>query len=77
MNNQLYILVNIGCIECGVDSNIVGVFDDLEKAEVLKDDLDASDAVWRQGGQNHYKIFSMPELNVINEEYKEYLSDKA
>jgi hypothetical protein len=29
---QKWIVVNIGCIECGVSSNIVGVFTDKERA---------------------------------------------
>ena len=63
-----YILVNIGCIECGVSSNIVGVFDYLEIAEnVKKECYEKYD--WREGGQNSFQIFNMPESNTINQEY--------
>lgn len=63
-----YIVVNIGCIECGVSSNIVGVFDDGIKAKEIAAKLNDTHT-WREGGQNSYEVFPMPELNVINEEY--------
>ena len=63
-----YIVVNIGCIECGVSSNIVGVFDDDIKANEIAAKLNDTHA-WREGGQNSFEVFAMPELNVINEEY--------
>ena len=63
-----YIVVNIGCIECGVSSNIVGVFDDDIKANEIAAKLNDTHE-WREGGQNAYEVFPMPELNVINEEY--------
>lgn len=68
MEKKLFILVNIGCIECGVSSNIVGVFDDLEKAEKVQDTV-GSKYGWREGGQNDFEIFEMPEINVIHPEY--------
>lgn len=63
-----YIVVNIGCIECGVSSNIVGVFDSDIKANEIAAKLNDTHR-WREGGQNSYEVFPMPELNVINEEY--------
>lgn len=48
-----YIVVNIGCIECGVSSNIVGVFDDDIKANEIAAKLNDTHA-WREGGQNSY-----------------------
>lgn len=63
-----YILVNIGCIECGVSSNIVGIFDDDIKANEIAAKLNDTHT-WREGGQNSYEVFQMPEINVINEEY--------
>ena len=56
-----YILVNIGCIECGVSSNIVGVFDNEEKANKLAEEYDTKFS-WREGGQNSFKVFEIPEL---------------
>jgi hypothetical protein len=64
------IVVNIGCIECGVSSNIVGVFDNEEKANEIAKEFDTKFS-WREGGQNSFEVFEMPELNVINTEYLE------
>ena len=64
-----YIVVNIGCIECGVSTNIVGVFDNKEKAESIAKQCDDKFS-WREGGQNSFEVFEMPELNVINAEYE-------
>lgn len=63
-----YIVVNIGCIECGVSSNIVGIFDSKCKAESIVSQC-TEEYSWREGGQNEFEIFEMPELNVINAEY--------
>lgn len=63
-----YLVFNIGCIECGVSSNIVGVFDDKEKANELANELQETHD-WREGGQNNFQVFELPELNVINKEY--------
>jgi len=64
-----YIVVNIGCIECGVSTNIVGVFDNKEKAESIVAQCDEK-YDWREGGQNAFEIFEMPEINVVNSEYE-------
>lgn len=63
-----YIVVNIGCIECGVSSNIVGVFSSKPFADDVAKRLNDTHA-WREGGQNSYEVFQMPEIGVINEEY--------
>jgi hypothetical protein len=65
-----YIVVNIGCIECGVSSNIVGVFDNKEKAELITNKC-INDYSWREGGQNNFQMFEMPKINTINIEYSD------
>jgi hypothetical protein len=65
-----WILVNIGCIECGVSTQIVGVFSDEAKAEALRDELSKSHD-WREGGQNSFEVFPMPKIDVVNPEYSE------
>ena len=64
-----YIVVNIGCIECGVSTNIVGVFDDKKKAESIVAQCDKK-YNWRESGENAFEIFEMPELNIVNTEYE-------
>jgi hypothetical protein len=65
----MWILVNIGCIECGVSSAIVGVFTDEARAEALAKRLEEK-MHWREGGQNQFEVFKMPEPDIIAEEYR-------
>lgn len=64
----MWIVINIGCIECGVSSNIVGVFDDIEDAEnVAEACTERYD--WREGGQNSFEIFELPAPGIVDKEY--------
>lgn len=65
---KAWVVVNIGCIECGVSSNIVGVFTDKAEAERVTEELDDRMSL-REGGQNAFEVFPMPPLNVVAEEY--------
>jgi hypothetical protein len=65
-----YVVINIGCLECGVDSDIVGVFDDFDEAQIVADKL-ADRLSWRQGGQNKFSVFRIPD--GINPEYAPHL----
>lgn len=63
-----WILVNVGCIECGVSTNIVGVFTDKQRADDLANALHETHS-WREGGQNSFEVFPMPRLDAVNDEY--------
>lgn len=64
----MYIVINIGCIECGVSSNVVGVFAEEAKAQAVADFCDQKYA-WRQDGQNSFEVFPLPAPGDIDEEY--------
>lgn len=66
----MYLVMNIGCIECGVSSNVVGIFEDKNKAVALAEEFDSKFS-WRQGGQNSFEVFELPGVGVINDEYKD------
>ena len=66
--NIKYLVFNIGCIECGVSSNVVGIFEDKNRAEEIVEQCDKH-YYWRYGGDNQFEIFELPELNIINKEY--------
>lgn len=69
-----YIVVDIGCIECGVSSNLVGIFTEKDKADNIANRLNKSkEATWLYGGQHNYVVFETLEDNVINNNYSEYL----
>ena len=65
----MFIVVNIGCIECGVSSNIVGVFTTEDEARAIAERCD-KDFGWREGGQNRFEVFPLPAPGVIADEYK-------
>ena len=67
---ERYIVVNIGCIECGVSSDIVGVFTNKEKAESVASACDEKYS-WREGGQNAFEVFELPETELVNPKYTE------
>lgn len=69
-----YLVFNIGCIECGVSSNIVGVFTHKEKANKIAETLEEKND-WRQGGENRYQVYEINEDDFITEEYREFLNE--
>lgn len=70
--NAKYIVVNIGCIECGVTSNVVAVYVDKASAEEAVDRL-SSELSWREGGQNAFEVFEIPRLGEVVMEYRHAL----
>jgi len=69
-----YIVVDIGCLECGVSSDIVGVFDDKEKANKIVTEFNKIFG-WREGGQHEFEVFRMPKLNVVNAKYLDVVTN--
>lgn len=66
-----FIVVNIGCIECGVSSNIVGIYPSKDEACQVADKLDKA-LSWREGGQNSFEVFDLdaPQANEYAEALK-------
>lgn len=53
-----WLVFNIGCIECGVSSNVVGTYSTREEAEAIAGLLDAK-LRWREAGQNFFEVFDL------------------
>jgi hypothetical protein len=53
-----WLVVKIGCIECGVSSNIVGRYADEAKAKSVAEALD-NELSWREGGQDAFEVFDL------------------
>jgi hypothetical protein len=63
-----FIVVNIGCLECGVPSNLVGVFLTEIEAQAIATACEEK-YQWREGGQNAFEVFPMPEVGAIHPDY--------
>jgi hypothetical protein len=53
-----WIVVNIGCIECGVSSDIVGIYPSETEAKTVANACQAA-LSWREGGQNAFDVFDL------------------
>ena len=59
-----FVAVDIGCIECGEKSHVLGVFTDIDKAQSACDEHYArQQAHWL--GQHHFEVFDVPEIDVM------------
>lgn len=67
-----FLVFNIGCIECGVSSNVVGLYATKEEADKVAE-ICAAKLGWRENGQNAFEVFDLiaPQaqeyVEVINE----------
>lgn len=65
----MYLVMNIGCIHCGVTSKIVGLFADKVRADAVAADC-AKKHGWREGGQNEFEVHELPEPERVDAEYE-------
>lgn len=68
----MWLVFNIGCIECGVSSNVVAVYPTEHEANTVAEKLNEVHA-WREGGQNSYEVFELNKAYEVSDEYKEIL----
>ena len=66
-----YLVMNIGCIECGVSSDVVGRYDTRAEAGRVADTCNEK-LHWREGGQNSFEVFDL--LAPQAEEYAQALA---
>lgn len=69
-----WLVVNIGCIECGVSTALVGRFDSKELAQAVANEC-AREHGWREGGQNDFQVFDLDA--PCNSEYAEAIARAA
>ena len=66
-----WMVFNVGCIECGVSSNVVGFYtteDEAKRvAKACEDELH-----WREGGQNSFEVFNL--ITPQAQEYKDVIA---
>lgn len=64
----MWLVMEIGCLECGMPSGVVGVFADKDKAEAVATACEKG-LPWR-GGENTFKVFELPQPEIIGEQYR-------
>ena len=63
-----YVAVDIGCIECGEGSSVLGIFDNKEEAiKILKKCEEYQEEHWH--GQHCFEIFEITEENKLVDDY--------
>ena len=65
-----WLVFNIGCIECGVSSNVVGLYNTEKEANEVCNKMD-EELGWREGGQNAFQVFDLEAPQA--QEYAEVL----
>lgn len=66
-----WLVFNIGCIECGVTSNVVGIYHDEQEAWRVRD-ICAHTLSWREGGQNSFGVYDLS--TPMHDEYSEVIN---
>jgi hypothetical protein len=54
----MFLVFNVGCIECGVSSNVVGVYKSKKEADRIAA-ICTNKLSWRGGGQNSFEVFDL------------------
>lgn len=63
-----YVVVDIGCIECGEPSSVLGIFTDKEKAiEISKKCEEYQEKNWI--GQHYFEIYEVDKENELIDKY--------
>ena len=58
INSTPWLVFNIGCIECGVSSAVVGLYETEEEANQVAEAC-GNELSWREGGQNAFEVFDL------------------
>lgn len=67
-----WIVMDIGCLECGYNSEIVGVFETPQEAERVALRLQET-VTGKELGGHDFEVFELPELGIINNSYRDRL----
>lgn len=62
--SKIYVLIDIGCHECAVGSELVGSYDTFEKAKRALARRNKKYGGWRDGGQSIPEIFKITDPNL-------------
>lgn len=54
-----YIVIDIGCIECGISSKAIGSYKTQEEADKACENVTEQTGNWRDGGQSSPEVFEI------------------
>lgn len=66
-----WMVFNIGCIECGVSSAVVGLYETESEALAVAEACQR-ELYWREGGQNDFEVFNL--LDPQHDEYRDVIA---
>ena len=66
-----WMVFNIGCIECGVSSAVVGLYETECEAAAVADACE-KELHWREGGQNSFEVFNL--LEPQHDDYRDAIA---
>ena len=70
-----WLVMDIGCIECGATSEVVGLFKSAMEAETMADVLNKHYS-FHDHCQHNYKVFDLKNINGLQEPYTTMIKDK-
>ena len=56
---QVWVVIDVGCIECGVESEPVGIFATEAEAIAAQEEREKATGGWRDGGQTICDVYAM------------------
>lgn len=56
---KIFVVIDVGCHECGVDSEPIGAYVSRDVAESAAAKRDVETGKWRDGGQTYAEVFEM------------------
>lgn len=68
---KLYVVIDVGCHECGVSSEVIGAYWDQSAATAARLKRRAETGQWRDGGQSIPEVFEVEVPAVTGEEWRE------
>lgn len=69
-----YLVFNVGCIECGVPSDVVGIYSSEIEAYRIAG-LCGKELYWRHGGQNTFEVFDLSKGQ--SDEYRDVINNNV
>lgn len=72
----MWLVIDIGCLECRNESYVVGIFSNKEKAEQVALKINGNDieSLYEpEFSEGQIRVFELSDIDCINERYIEYI----